>query len=122
MSLYTARVGVTARNQILEQAAAWNMTLAETVRALCILGLGGTWDDCLTANTAALTRKEALAKVVRETAGVEINQSRQKGPFVQPDSEKIVGASVGLPWSKRLYERGSFKDAVLSGLARVVAR
>jgi hypothetical protein len=117
--LFSARIGVANRNRVIDLAGAWDMSLSDTLRALVILGVGGTWDDVLAANQAANANRDAVAENVQRYGGGEINQSRQQGPFVKQASADVVAVRLSVPWSDRLRQPGGFKAAVLRGLSIV---
>lgn len=115
---FTARIGVTLRTRIDLLAAAWNMTLAQAVRRIVILGLGGDETDVLLANEEAAGRVRQMGEFLAQEMGVE--RMMVGGPRPRSGAPAaIVNCAFGRPWAARVKQAGGLRRCIEAGLAAI---
>lgn len=116
-----ATIGVRHRTRIDLLAQAWGMTLAQTVRRVVILGLGGDEAEAQMANEECAGRAMQLAEFLRENHGVEA--LTPGGPAAARSAPETIRAVVDCafprPWARRIRDEGGLAACVARGLEAI---
>lgn len=117
----SAYIGVTYRTRIDELARDWNMTLAQAVRRLVVLGLGGDDTAAMLVNEeAAGRRQEAIEKAMSEHPDLVIGGPSPRALASDGSRPRsIVTVRMPKPWPTAIKRAGGFKACVLRGLEAV---
>lgn len=114
---FSAYVGATIRTRIDGLAQQWGMTLAQAVRRIVILGLGGDEADVAMANEESAGRCQQMS----DALGVELTPGGPRARAARPAGPQKATIDCAFPrrWASKLRKAGGLKACIGRGLVAI---